>query len=41
MINNNSLEKIINEQIENMFSLGNNGKLQILYKGKTYECVPV
>ena len=41
MINNNSLEKIINEQIENMFSVGNNGKLQILYKEKIYECVPV
>jgi hypothetical protein len=38
LINNVSLINIINNQIQSMFSVDENGKLNIMYNGNTYVC---
>lgn len=38
MVNNTSLQTIINNEIKKMFSVDSNGKLNIMYNGNTYVC---
>ena len=40
LINNTSLQTLINEQIQQMFSIGTDGKLNITYNGIVYVCQP-
>jgi len=40
MINNTSLETIINNEIQKMFSVDTNGNLNIKYNGSVYVCQP-
>ena len=40
MIGNKSLQTLINEQIQQMFSVGTDGKLNITYNGIVYVCQP-
>jgi hypothetical protein len=38
LINNTSLQTIINNEIQKMFSVDTDGKLNIKYNGDTYIC---